>query len=123
MKQLYKRVQRLERQEKYEYVFTNNGIAKQAKFITTVVDWVYDELQPKLEAEYGQLPKALKEVISAGDKLLSERFHLLKIADRYGWGAVLEFTEVELARNKVEEKKLKKFMKRQMMESTSGSEE
>ena len=120
---MFKRVQRLECQEKYEYVFTNNGIAKQAKFITTVAEWVHDELQPKLEAEYGQLPKSLKEVISVGDKLLSERFHLLKIADRYGWGAVSEFTEVELARNKVEEKKLKKFMKRQLMESTSDSEE
>ena len=50
-------------------------------------------------------------------------YHLLKIADRYGWGAVSEFTEVELARNKVEEEKLKKFMKRQLMESTSDSEE
>ena len=117
---MFKRVQRLERHEKYEYVFTNNGVARQAKFITTVAEWVHDELQPKLEAEYGQLPKSLKEVISVGDKLLSERFHLLKIADRYGWGAVSEFTEVELARNKVEEKK---FMKRQLMESTSDSEE
>ena len=123
MEKLFKRVQRLERHEKYEYVFTNNGVARQAKFITTVAEWVHDELQPKLEAEYGQLPKSLKEVISVGDKLLSERFHLLKIADRYGWGAVSEFTEVELARNKVEEKKLKKFMKGQLMESTSDSEE
>ena len=72
---------------------------------------MHDELQGKLEAEYGQLPKSLKDVISAGEKLLSERFHLLKIADHYGWGAVTEFIEVELARNEVEEKKLKKIMK------------
>ena len=111
MAQLFKSVKRLERHKKDEYVFTNNGVAKQAKFITTVEDWVHDELQAKLEAEYGQLPKSLKDVISAGEKLLSERFHLLKIADRYGWGAVTEFTEVELARNEVEEKKLKKIMR------------
>ena len=105
------RLQRLERQKKDDYVFTNNGVAKQAKFITRVEDWVRDELQAKLEAEYGQLPKSLKDVISAGEKLLSERFHLLKIADRYGWEAVTEFTEVDLARNEVEEKKLRKIMK------------
>ena len=63
------RLQRLERQKKDDYVFTNNGVAKQAKFITRVEDWVRDELQAKLEAEYGQLPKSLKDVISAGEKL------------------------------------------------------
>ena len=105
------RLQRLERQRKHNYVFTNNGVAKQAKFITTVEDWVRDELQVKLEAEIGHLPKSLKDVISAGEKLLSDRFHLLKIADRYGWEAVTEFTEIELARNEVEEKKLRKIMK------------
>ena len=92
-------------------MFTNNGVAKQAKFLTTVQDWMHEELQMKLEAEYGRLPSSLKDVISAGENLLSERLHLLKIADRYGWAAVTEFTEVELARNEVEEKKLKKIMK------------
>ena len=50
-------------------------------------------------------------MISAGENLLSERLLLLKIADRHGWGTVTEFTEVELARNEVEENKLKKIMK------------
>ena len=111
MAQLFKSVKRLERHKKDEFVFTNNGVAKQAKFLTTVQDWMHEELQMKLEAKYGQLPSSLKDVISAGENLLTERLHLLKIAYQYGWGAVTEFTEVELARNEVEEKKLKKIMK------------
>ena len=111
MEHLFKSIKRLERRKKEEYVFTNNGVAKQAKFLTTVKDWVHDELEVKLEAEFGQLSKSLKDVITAGEKLLSDRFHLLKIADRYGWEAVTEFTEIELARNEVEEKKLRKIMK------------
>ena len=65
MEQLFKSIQGLERHKKDEYVFINNGVTKQAKFITTVEDWVHDELQAKLEAEYRQLPKSLKDVISA----------------------------------------------------------
>ena len=116
------RLQRLERQRKDDYVFTNNGVAKQAKFINTVEDWVQDELQVKLEAEIGHLPRSLKDVISAGEKILSDRRHLLKIADRYGWGAVTEFTEVELARNEVEEKKLKKIMKASELKKAKARE-
>ena len=116
------RLQRLERQRKHNYVFTNNGVAKQAKFITTVEDWVQDELQVKLEAEIGHLPRSLKDVISAGEKILSDRRHLLKIADRYGWGAVTEFTEVELARNEIEEKKLKKIMKASELKKAKARE-
>ena len=42
---------------------------------------------------------------------MSDRFHLLKIADKWGWPAVEEFTEVELARNEQDAKKIKKIMK------------
>ena len=75
MAQLFKSVKRLERHKKDVFVFTNNGVAKQAKFLTTVQDWMHEELQMKLEAEYGQLPSLLKDVISSGENLLSERLH------------------------------------------------
>ena len=35
----------------------------------------------------------------------------MKIADKWGWPAVEEFTEVQLARNEQEAKKIKKIMK------------
>ena len=99
MNTLAKSVKSLERHTKDEYVFKTTGVSKQATFIVSVEDWVHDELKAKLEAEYGSLPNTVKEVISAGEKLLSDRFHLLKIADKWGWPAVSEFTEVELFRN------------------------
>ena len=92
-------VRRLQRQKKDEYVFKATGVSKQATFIVSVEDWVPDELKAKLEAKYGLLPNTVKEVISAGEFFLSDRFHLLKIADKWSWSAVEEFTEVELARN------------------------
>ena len=111
MNTLAKSVKRLERHTKDEYVFKTTGVSKQATFIVSVEDWVHNELKAKLEAEYGLLPNTVKEVISAGEKLLSDRFHLLKIADKWGWPAVKEFSEVELARNEQEAKKIKKIMK------------
>ena len=39
MAQLFKSVKRLERHKKDKFVFTNNGVAMQAKFLTTVQDW------------------------------------------------------------------------------------
>ena len=109
MAQLFMSVKRLKRHKKGNYKFTNIGVAKQAKFITTMEDWVHDELQVRLGAEYRQLLNSLKDIISSYEKLLSERFHS-KIADQYGWAALTEFTQVELARNEVAEKKLKKMM-------------
>jgi hypothetical protein len=111
MTTLAKSVKRLERHSKDDYVFKTTGVSRQATFIVSVEDWVHDELKAKLEAEYGMLPNTVKEVISAGEKLLSDRFHLLKITDKWGWPAVKEFTEVELVSNEQEEKKIKKILK------------
>ena len=76
-----------------------------------VGDWVEDSLKIKLEAELGAVPDELKKVIKTGETLLADRLHLLRIADRFGWGAVSEFTATELARTDEEEKKLKKIIK------------
>ena len=73
--------------------------------------WLEDNLRIKLEAEVGFLSAGLQDAIKAGEKLLGDRFHLLKIADLYGWDAVEEFTATGLARNEMEEKKLKKIVK------------
>ena len=104
-------VKKLERQQQLgSHTFTNSGIEKQAEFIRVVGDWVEDSLKIKLEAELGAVPDELKKVIETGETLLADRLHLLRIADRFGWGAVSEFTATELARTDEEEKKLKKII-------------
>ena len=112
IKELTLTVKKLERQQQLgSHAFTNSGIEKQAEFIRVVADWVEDSLKTKIEAELGEVPEQLKKVIETGENLLAERLHLLRIADRFGWGAVQEFTATELARTDEEEKKLKKIMK------------
>ena len=104
-------MKRLERQQQSLYTFTNSGIEKQAEFLNSVGDWVEDSLKVKLEAELGSVPDELKKVIQAGETLVADRLHLLRIADKFGWSAVSEFTATELARTEEEEKKLKKVIK------------
>ena len=91
----------------------NVGITKQAAFLHQLGDWVEDSLKASLEAELGKLPSELQTVISTGESLVDERLHLLKIADKWGWSAVTEFTTTDLARSEAEEKKLKKIVKAQ----------
>ena len=55
----------------------------------------------------------MQKVITAGKSLVEERLHLLKIADKWGWSAVNEFTTTDMAMSEVEEKKLKKIAKAQ----------
>jgi hypothetical protein len=111
MKDLTQTVRKLERKQKDIYAFKNKGIEKQAVFVQEVGEWLEDTLRTKLETVVGLFPAGLKDVIKAGEKLLEDRLHLLKIADLYGWPAVAEFTATVLARNEVEEKKLKKIVK------------
>ena len=59
------------------------------------------------------MPSELQKVIITGESLLEERLHLLKIAHKWGWSAVTEFTSTDLARSETEEKKLKKITKAQ----------
>ena len=113
MEQVKKQLLILQRKKKEEeYVFKTEGAKKQASFVTKMTDWIKDDLRSVLESEYGPLPDRVSSVISSGESVALERLHLLKIADTYGWGAVTEFTAVELARNELEEKKLKKIIKK-----------
>ena len=111
VKDLTQTVRKLERKQKDIFAFKDKGIEKQAVFIQEVGEWLEDNLRTELETVVGLFPAGLKDVIKAGEKLLEDRLHLLKIADLYGWPAVAEFTATELARNETEEKKLKKIVK------------
>ena len=113
MESVKKQLKKLERKKKdEEYQYKTEGVKKQATFVTSVADWVQDDLKTVLESEYGPLPDRVVTVINAGESAIQERLHLLKIADSYGWGAVSEFTSIELARNDAEERKLKKIIKK-----------
>ena len=54
----------------------------------------------------GELLDSLEDTIKKGEEYLSERKHLLKIADSYGWNSAKEFLSAELATNEEEENKL-----------------
>ena len=44
---------------------------------------------------------------------MEEGLHLLKIADKWGWSAVTEFSSTDLSRFEAEKKKIKKITKAQ----------
>ena len=113
MRDLTLTVAKLERKQKDSFEFKNVGIAKQAEFLHQMGDWMEDSLKTNLEVQLGRLPLELQKVISTGESLVEERLHLLKIADKWGWSAVTEFTTTDLARSEAEEKKLKKIAKTQ----------
>ena len=81
MKDLTQTVRKLERKQKDIFAFKNKGIEKQAVFVQEMGEWLEDNLRIKLEAEMGLLPAGLQDVIKAGEQLLGDRLHLLKIAD------------------------------------------
>ena len=84
MKDLAFMVKKLERKQRDSYQFKNTGIAKQAEFLQQAGDWLEDSLKTKLEKEMGRVNTGLQKVITAGESLIVERRHLLKIADTYG---------------------------------------
>ena len=81
VKDLTQTVRKLERKQKDIFAFKNKGIEKQAVFVQEMGEWLEDNLRIKLEAEMGLLPAGLQDVIKAGEQLLGDRLHLLKIAD------------------------------------------
>ena len=105
MRDLALTVAKLERKQRDTFDYKNMGITKQAAFLHQLGDWVEDSLKASLEAELGKLPSELQKVITTGESLVEERLHLLKIADKWGWSAVTEFTTRDLARSEAGEKK------------------
>ena len=96
MRDLALTVTGLVRKQRDTYDFKNVGISKQAAFLHELGDWVEDSLKTRLDAELGKLPSELQKVIMAGEERLKERLHLLKMADKWCWSAVTEFTTMDL---------------------------
>ena len=57
LEQVKKQLLILQRKKKEEeYVFKTEGAKKQAIFVTTMSDWIKDDLRSVLESEYGPSP-------------------------------------------------------------------
>ena len=72
LEQVKKQLLILQRKKKEEeYVFKTEGAKKQAIFVTTMSDWIKDDLRSVLESEYGPLPDRVSSVISSVQLLWS----------------------------------------------------
>ena len=100
-----KKLQKMAEQKK-EKDWSNAGIRKQAEWAIEVRDY-NEELQSRLQAEFGEFSSSLTEFMNAGVKHVHDRIHLLRIADKFGWAGANDFVEEELARDEKEDKKLK----------------
>ena len=104
-----KKLEKMENKKK-EKEWSNSGIKKQAEFAIGIREY-HEELNVRLEMEYGPVSDSLQEFIKQGESKVHNRIHLLKVADKYGWAGATDFQEEELARDEKEEKKLKAIRK------------
>ena len=104
-----KRLQKMAEQMK-EKDWSNAGIRKQAEWVIEIREY-QEELRSRLQAKFGEFSGSLNEIMKAGEKLVHDRIHLLRIADKFGWAGANDFMEEELARDEKEEKKLKVIRK------------
>ena len=105
VEEVEKKLQKMAEKEK-EKDWSNAGIKKQAEWVIEVRDY-NEELQSRLQAEFGEFSSSLTEFVNAGEKRVHDRIHLLRIADKFGWAGANDFVEEELARDEKEDKKLK----------------
>ena len=110
MEDMKKKLQKMA-DEKKRKDWSNTGIRKQAEWVIKVRDH-QEELRARLQAEFGEFSGSLNELVKEGEKLVHDRIHLLRIADRFGWEGANDFMEEELARDEKEEKKLKAIRKK-----------
>ena len=69
-----------------------------------------------------EIPSTITDQLSIGDRLVEDRIHLMKIADEYGWGAVVDFQKEELARTAEEERKIRRLRKAKIAQAKLDKE-
>ena len=106
LKRMQKKIDMLERKGDNKWEYKSVGIKKQAEFNAEVKDWVVGSLRDELEKHFEVLPDCLEKVLKAGEFVLDERTHTLKLADEFGWSGLATFQKEELARNDKEEKRI-----------------
>ena len=109
-----KKMEKFESKKK-EKEWSNTGVKKQAEFAIDIREH-QEELNVRLEMEFGPVSDSLSEFIKQGESKVHNRIHLLKIADKYGWAGATDFQEEELARDGKEEKKLKVIRSRYILQ-------
>ena len=114
MEVVKKKLEKIESKKK-EKEWANTGIKKQAEFAIDIREY-HEELNVRLEMEFGPVSDSLREFIKQGESKVHNRVHLLKIADKYGWAGATDFQEEELARDGKEEKKLKVIRSRYVLQ-------
>ena len=99
-----------EKEEKFK--FSKSGCKEQFKFNIKMKDRFGDDLKAELESCFNkELPEGVESLVKEVKKEIDDQNVKLKIADEFGFGAMEEFSNEDLARNKEEERKIKVFRK------------
>jgi hypothetical protein len=95
-----------------EFKFTKIGCENQYKFNNKVKEICGEKMRVELKKHFRDgLPQKIEELIKEGEKEIDDENHKLKIANEFGFKAVVEFTKEDLARDDKEEKKIKRLRK------------
>ena len=79
LKKLMNSVRRLEKRKEGGHTFKSAGISKQADYLLELEDWLQEDLRDALEEEMGTLPDSIEAVVKAGEKMVADRVHTLKL--------------------------------------------
>ena len=100
-----------EEEEKFKFK-SKSGCEKQFKFNLKMKDRFVGDLKSELENCFDKvLPERVGSLVKEVEKVIDDQNLKLKIADEFGFDAMEEFGEEDLARNKEEDRKLKVFRK------------
>ena len=100
------------KEEEEKFKFSKSGCKKQFKFNLKMKDRFVVDLKTELENCFDKvLPEGVGSLVEEVEKVIDDQNLKLKIADEFGFDAMEEFSNEDLARNKEEERKIKVFRK------------
>ena len=100
------------KEEEEKFKFSKSGCKKQFKFNLKMKDRFVGDLKTELENCFDKvLPEGVESLVEEVEKVIDDQNLKLKIADEFGFDAMEEFSNEDLARNREEERKIKVFRK------------
>ena len=100
------------KEEEEKFKFSKSGCEEQFKFNIKMKDRFGDDLKAELERCFKkELPEGVESLVKEVKKEIADQNVKLKVADKFGFDAMEDFSKEDLARNKEEEKKIKVFRK------------
>jgi hypothetical protein len=100
------------KEEEEKFKFSKSGCKKQFKFNMKMKDRFVVDLKTELENCFDkELPEGVESLVKEVKKEIDDQNVKLKIADEFGFEAIEEFSNEDLARNQEEERKIKVFRK------------